>query len=698
MKFIFKKLFSMKKISNKIVILILVSSFIISATVASISLFKSNNIIKNKSNIALDLSINSQVNKFEDLLDSARYNSNILGLSLNNAIDLSKKNDAKYMQNISTSLKPIIKSIIENDNSVHNVFIMLDPDTFGRSYPIGFSNKNGTTTELDVSKRYEISRNSEAHKWYFETVKNKKELWYKPYEDEQTKESIISYLQPIYKGDTTIGVICIDIFFKDIKENILKAKPLVQGSYAVLDEDYGFITHKSFKEKDNMKKILGKDFSEFESTLKNNGKGSINYRYKGEKEYCNYQKLSNGWTIISFEKSNDILKDIISLKNLIFILIAVGLILASLIAIIFGKNISKAIMKATELVDKTSQLDLIKDDSYDFLVKREDETGTIAKSIYNLREKLRYMALELSNSSSSTSELSDNLACVCSDLVQSMESVSSTTNELANGVSTQAEEAQKSNENLLYLNDEINIMLKDGNMAKEKADEMNSNNYKGMESIEDLLIKMNNNVEATLKMHNNINNLYEKSEFIVEILNTIEAIASQTNLLALNAAIEAARAGEAGRGFAVVAEEIRKLSEGTSDATKEIEKLLGDIQSEITESRTNMNLAQSTNNEAKNSADSLKNVFTDINESVVVALNSLGNLLESMQKINSDKEKVLESLQNMSAISEESSAATEEVSATITEELSEVQKVSESSDKLKSLVYKLNDIIKEFKV
>ncbi|MFA9375710.1 MAG: methyl-accepting chemotaxis protein [Lachnotalea sp.] len=88
--------------------------------------------------------------------------------------------------------------------------------------------------------------------------------------------------------------------------------------------------------------------------------------------------------------------------------------------------------------------------------------------------------------------------------------------------------------------------------------------------------------EALLNESNKTN---EQVEQIKSVVKVVDSIASQTNLLGLNAAIEAARAGENGRGFNIVAQEIRNLSNSSSESMKKI----GTVINNVTETTRSIN-------------------------------------------------------------------------------------------------------------
>ncbi len=76
----------------------------------------------------------------------------------------------------------------------------------------------------------------------------------------------------------------------------------------------------------------------------------------------------------------------------------------------------------------------------------------------------------------------------------------------------------------------------------------------------------------------NINDLVTDIRNITSIIEFIKSISEQTTLLAINASIEASRAGEDGKGFSVIADEIRSLSEQTTESVENIVKVIKNVE------------------------------------------------------------------------------------------------------------------------
>lgn len=106
--------------------------------------------------------------------------------------------------------------------------------------------------------------------------------------------------------------------------------------------------------------------------------------------------------------------------------------------------------------------------------------------------------------------------------------------------------------------------------AAKSAVDAASRSADGTQAMRQVADGMQTVVEGSARTASANENLRQGFKRIAEIVQLINEVAGQTNLLALNAAIEAARAGEHGRGFAVVAEEVRRLSDRTKAAAKEI--------------------------------------------------------------------------------------------------------------------------------
>ncbi len=274
------------------------------------------------------------------------------------------------------------------------------------------------------------------------------------------------------------------------------------------------------------------------------------------------------------------------------------------------------------------------------------------------------------------------------DAIQSTASasaqISSSSEEMAAGASAQSSQISEVASAVEEMTRTILTTTKNTSIAAESSKESAEKAKNGGKIVDEAVSGMIKISEVVEQSADKIYTLGKNSDKIGEIIQVINDIADQTNLLALNAAIEAARAGEQGRGFAVVADEVRKLAERTTNATKEIAKMIKQIQSDT-----------------GHAVDSMKK-GTEHVENGKKLVNNAGSVLK---EIIHSSEQVTDIIVQVAAASEQQSATSEEISKSIEtinmvtqEATSGIQQIARAAEDLNRLTENLQSIVNQFNI
>jgi len=324
-------------------------------------------------------------------------------------------------------------------------------------------------------------------------------------------------------------------------------------------------------------------------------------------------------------------------------------------------------------------------------VKPRSEKDVLGEAFSQLTAQQRELIGKVKATATNVSEASKQLTKAAEQTAQATQQITSTIQQVASGASEQSTSLQQTAGSVEQLTRAID-QIADGSQEQAKAveeatrvvekvsmaiEEVSGNARGGAKEWENTAESA---IEGARKTHETVvgmdkirkamdlvsvrvTDLGERSGEIGKIVATIDDIAAQTNLLALNAAIEAARAGEQGRGFAVVADEVRKLAERSSVATKEIAALVSGTQAGVREAVNAMQQGSKEVEVGYKLATDAGGALDDILARSQSVGKQVAEISVASQALKDLSREMVETIERINRIAEENAAATEEMTA-----------------------------------
>ena len=560
----------------------------------------------------------------------------------------------------------------------------------------GYENKqyfesNGWTPKPDYDPR--------IRGWYKAALASNDIIYSEVYEDQGTKQLVVSILKKIVNNGQAIGVCGTDLALEVFQKQIKSIKIGNSGYAFLLDKKGNFIHHPEFKMSDNILTVKDGKYKEAGNAFLSGKESSKTYVIDGlEQMYTSAPIRTAGWVLVLVIPSSELYQSITALGEKTIMAITGGILLIALIIIYITGLITRPVTRLAVASNYIAQGDLaLKAD--DFLTSssnnNKDELSILIQSFSSMRSNLRDLIKHVAISSHTLAASSEELTASAEQSSLAANSVATAMIDIASSVEDQQRSLQMVVSSAEERMTAIDIIDSKASIARDSCHWAVTKASEGGQAIDKAIQQMITIENTVNKSSQVVTKLGERSREIGQIVDAISGIAAQTNLLALNAAIEAARAGEQGRGFAVVADEVRKLAEQSQNAAKQISLLINEIQTdtgnavltmqngtrEVTLGSNVINSAGATFNEIVSRVDDVNNQV----QSITIAIDDLkaGNhhIIQAMKKLEGIG-------MNEASQAQSVSAATEEQSATMEEMASSSQVLANLAEELQQAVQK----------
>ncbi len=248
-----------------------------------------------------------------------------------------------------------------------------------------------------------------------------------------------------------------------------------------------------------------------------------------------------------------------------------------------------------------------------------------------------------------------DVAANANEVASAASEIAASSEQIAAGMQNQSEQTEQVSASIEELSSTVMEVARKTAETAHDAEASSDQARGGGEVVKQTIAGINAIAAVTHETSLAIGELGKRGEQIGEIIAMIDDIADQTNLLALNAAIEAARAGEHGRGFAVVADEVRKLAERTTLATKQVAESIKAIQQGTQTAIGHMNDGSAKVKNGVVLAMSAEQALSEILAGTQNASTRIREIAAATEQQSAASEQIARSIENITSIARQTS-------------------------------------------